>query len=68
MDKNSPAAELEHFLNFVEACSQEYKIAYDKVNEEDRSLESDAAAPGATTERGRIPIRGTGIQAKSKGA
>ena len=39
MDKNSPAAELEHFLNFVEACSQEYKIAYDKVNEEDRRVQ-----------------------------
>lgn len=124
MGKRSPAAELEHFLNFVEACSLEYKNAYDKVNEEDRrvqdflhqmefakdqaernrvatklqksrrnrrqnkdlvkrdekvvqffleeknrgSTKPDAAAPGTTTERRRIPIRGTGIQAKSKGA
>ena len=39
MDKNSPAAELERFLNFVDACSQEYKNAYDKVNEEDRRVQ-----------------------------
>ena len=39
MDKNSPAAELERFLNFVDACSQEYKNAYEKVNEEDRRVQ-----------------------------
>ncbi|WP_347979642.1 hypothetical protein, partial [Hungatella hominis] len=39
MEQNSPAKELENFLNFIDQCVQEYKAAYDNVNEEDRRLQ-----------------------------
>lgn len=39
MKGTSPAKELERFLNYVEACTQEYRMAYDAVNEEDRRLQ-----------------------------
>lgn len=40
MDKRtSPAAELERFLNMIDECMQEYRCAYDAVNEEDRRLQ-----------------------------
>lgn len=39
MKGTSPAKELERFLNYVEACAQEYRLAYDAVNEEDRRLQ-----------------------------
>lgn len=38
MEQNSPAKELENFLNFIDQCVQEYKAAYENVNEEDRRL------------------------------
>ncbi|WP_270471816.1 hypothetical protein [Hungatella hathewayi] len=39
MEQNSPAKELENFLNFIDQCVQEYKAAYENVNEEDRRLQ-----------------------------
>lgn len=58
MGKRSPAAELEHFLNFVEACSLEYKNAYDKVNEEDRRVPGFPAPDGICQRPGRTEPRG----------
>lgn len=37
--KKSPAGHLEEFLNFVDECTREYRVAYDVVNEEDRRLQ-----------------------------
>lgn len=34
----SPAKELEQFLNFADTCIQEYRFAYDQMNEEDKRL------------------------------
>jgi hypothetical protein len=39
LEQNSPAKELENFLNFIDQCVQEYKAAYENVNEEDRRLQ-----------------------------
>lgn len=39
MDYQSPAQELEHFLNFIDSCTDEYRLACDIVNEEDRRLQ-----------------------------
>ncbi|KJJ66568.1 hypothetical protein CLFS41_50990 [Clostridium sp. FS41] len=37
--QTSPAAELERFLNYIDACRQEYAYAYGMVGEEDRKLQ-----------------------------
>lgn len=37
--QTSPAAELERFLNYIDACRQEYTYAYGMVGEEDRKLQ-----------------------------
>lgn len=37
--QKSPAKELEQFLNFVDTCIQEYRLAYDQMNEEDKRLQ-----------------------------
>lgn len=60
MNRTSPAAELERFLNFVDACFQEHKSVYDTVNQEDRRLqdllhEMEFAADKA--ERNRVATR-----------
>lgn len=60
MKGTSPAQELQRFLNYVDACAQEYRLAYDAVNEEDRRLqdlihEMEFAADKA--ERNRIATR-----------
>lgn len=60
MKETSPAQELQRFLNYVDACAQEYRLAYDAVNEEDRRLqdlihEMEFAADKA--ERNRIATR-----------
>lgn len=39
MKKLSPAEELTHFLNFIDACKSEYQYACDIVSEEDRRLQ-----------------------------
>lgn len=39
MDYQSPAQELERFLNFIDSCTDEYRLACDIVNEEDRRLQ-----------------------------
>ena len=39
VEQNSPAKELENFLNFIDQCVQEYKATYENVNEEDRRLQ-----------------------------
>lgn len=38
MGEGSPAKHLEEFLNYVDACTKEYKLAYDSVSEEDKRL------------------------------
>lgn len=37
--QKNPAEELERFLNYIDACRQEYKYAYDMVGEEDKRLQ-----------------------------
>ena len=37
--QKKPAEELERFLNYIDACRQEYKYAYDMVGEEDKRLQ-----------------------------
>lgn len=38
-NQGSLAEELERFLNMIDGCMQEYRFAYDTVNEEDRRLQ-----------------------------
>ena len=60
MTKTSPAQELERFLNYVEACTQEYRLAYDSVNQEDRRLQDlvhDMEFARDKAERNRIATR-----------
>lgn len=39
MEKDSPAKELENFLNFVDRCASQHKYAYGLVGEEDGKLQ-----------------------------
>lgn len=60
MAKTSPAQELERFLNYVEVCTQEYRLAYDAVNQEDRRIQDlvhDMEFARDKAERNRIATR-----------
>jgi len=38
-DTNSPAKQMSEFLNFVDQCTSEYRIACDIISEEDKRLQ-----------------------------
>lgn len=58
--KTSPAEELTEFLNYIDAAAQEYRYAYDIVNEEDRRLQDllhEMEFAEDRTERNRVAAR-----------
>lgn len=58
--KKSPAEELAEFLNYIDAAAQEYRYAYDIVNEEDRRLQDllhEMEFAEDRTERNRVAAR-----------
>lgn len=57
---NSPAECLAEFLNFVDACVQEYRVCYDTVHEEDRRLQDlvhEIEFAAAKAERNRVATK-----------
>ena len=58
--KKSPAEELTEFLNYIDAAAQEYRYAYDIINEEDRRLQDllhEMEFAEDRTERNRVAAR-----------